>query len=245
MLSLFSSSDDKKSKQSKDQPSSNVKDAEKQHSFAEGLRLVRSALSARVTSRGGGKKDDLSISLYYLVSASTTAGAAYSTVFSIAPGSSSEFSSLAALYDEYICDGGDMQFQYRLGVAYTTNTGPDFPVWAYDPLDATALGSVVNGMQHKQHILTAGPGINVTAVGHFDAPQAVTKNGLFRFRWRTPPGVARRTTPTVQFGHEWADTADNTAVFGYLKPYLPVLGATGTYQFTTYLTLHCRFRCRS
>jgi hypothetical protein len=200
-------------------------------------------MMARRIGRPGRSNDGISIRLYFAFNYANSAGNPMNSVTSLIPGATSEFSALAALYDECICDGGTLHFASRSAVAYTTDTGPDLGVVAFDPLDTTALGSTVNGMQHSQHYLfgPAGTGLIVPS----PTPSATNSAGLHVFHWRTPLGPARRTTPTTQFGHEWSDTVDTTAAYGYLKWWYPSQGATGITATIGYVTLHMRFRCRS
>jgi len=192
-----------------------------------------------------GSLGEQKINLYYQLSLTTIAGAAFTGTFAVSPSLSSEYADVANLYDEIIVDSGRMQFLHRndLDTPYTTDTGVEAWVWAYDPLDSNSLSSTLNGMQHSQHFLfappTSGPG------GFQGAPLAVNGSGLFSWSFHVPRSSARRTADAKVFGHDWSDTADTTAAYGYHKPYFASLGASGTVHMQCYITLHCRVRSRS
>lgn len=201
--------------------------------------LARSRLNGRAPMK------ETKINLYFELQWKQTAGAAFTSTYAITPSLASEYSDVASLYDEIIVDGGSIQFLGRTDAdtAYTADTGPQACVVAYDPLDNGALGSVLNGMQHSQHLLFAPP--TSGPLGFQCIPIAHSKRGLMTFRWSTPSGPARRTGVATAFGHEWSDTIDSSVAYGYLKPYLSVQGTLGFMVFEVYATLNCRVRCRS
>jgi len=202
-------------------------------------RLRDSRTIAMVGRRGGSRKIQVQrIDLPILYSFTTTAGATYTTPIAINPFDSSEYSSLAALYDEIIIDGASMMFTTAVSVGYTAQT-TQIGVWAYDPITSTALGSLVNGLQHSQKHVWAHLG-NATY-----NPTEFTRDGLRHFKWKTLPGSARSVTNTNVFGHDWTSTTETTAVYGYLKPYINPPGATGKHDFVVVVTLHARVRSRS
>ncbi len=182
--------------------------------------------------RPAGKLSETKINLYNELTLKQVAGTPFTATFAIQPGLSSEFADVANLYDEIRVLGGIAHFVIRTNgaTAYTTDTGVQACVLAYDPMDSTALGSVLNGLQHSQHLLFAPP---QGPLGFTAAPLPMTANGLFHFKWSVPNRSARRTgSAGVNFGaSDWSDTADNTATYGYFKPYIPSFGATGFVQW--------------
>jgi hypothetical protein len=188
---------------------------------------------------------EVKITLWYELQAKTSAATPFTQTYAITPSLSSEYSDVANLYDEIIVDDGRMQFLVRndSDVPYSSDTGIQAFVIAYDPLDSTALGSVLNGLQHSQHILFAPP---VSGPNGFQgAPLPHTKSGLYDFKWRVPKGTATRAAVATSLGHQWSDTADTTQNYGFFKMYFPSLGASGNVQMEMYCSINCRVRCRS
>jgi hypothetical protein len=172
---------------------------------------------------------------------STTAGAVYTTPFSIIPGVFNEYATLAALYDEVIVDGGVYEWTSTVTTNFTSNSGINRAVICFDPLLNTALATFSQGLQHMQHLQyqACNSGNPITL------PICMNKDGIMRFRWRTPRKNARTTSATTIFGHEWSSTADVNQIYGFLKWHIPVSGATGVITHDGTVTLDCRFRCRS
>jgi len=208
--------------------------------------LMKKALDVirvnRPFSRGRGKFNrEFPIRINFPLAFSTTAGAVFTTPFSIIPGVFNEYATLAALYDEVIVDGGVYEWTSTVTTNFTSNSGINRYLIAFDPLLNTALATFSQGLQHEQHMQYQGAnsGTPVTT------PQCHTPDGIMRFRWRTPRKVARTTSATTIFGHEWSSTADVNQIYGFLKWHIAVSGATGVVTHDGTVTLNCRFRCRS
>jgi hypothetical protein len=195
----------------------------------------------RAAMRGLGKRkrktDSVKIRLCKYVNLSASA-AAITTVIPIEPSSTSEWSAIAALFDEVKVTGADLLYQLNQA---TSPIGMALAVVSYDPLSATALGGVVNGCEFRQHQLTAAGDGNA---GSSVSPAPVNPAGLHQFTCRVPKGSARSTTSTATFGDEWSATADASDIFGWIKPYIESSGI-GTNYLTGMLYLHCEFRSRS
>jgi len=202
-------------------------------------------------SRGGrGQKlRPLSVKLFQSFSgagSTTVANTTYTTVLSMIPSGSAEFASLADLYDEFICDGGSIHFNSIQIAGGGAPVSASQWVWVFDPLNATALGSIVNGYQHAQHYVFSPP-TRFIAVGYSSEsqPYSVNRNGIHTFSWRIPAGSARSDSASTIYSGQWADTASTTATYGFLKPYWPATDLTSTHNFSFIVEYHCRFRSRS
>jgi hypothetical protein len=214
-------------------------------SVLEGTELKSSNLAVsngvRTVMRGLGKRkrktDSVKIRLCKYVNLSASA-LPVTTVIPIEPSSTSEWSAIAALFDEVKVTGADLHYQLNQA---TSPIGMALAVVAYDPLTATALGGVVNGCEFRQHqLIAAGDGNAGSSV----SPAPVNPAGLHQFTCRIPKGSARSTSSTATFGDEWSATADASDIFGWIKPYIESSGI-GTNYLTGMLYLHCEFRSRS
>jgi hypothetical protein len=209
------------------------------------MALLRAARPAapRMGRPNGGKNREFRTVLNYTSSFTTTAATDYVGVISIRPSNSSEYATLANIYDEIIVDGGRLDFSLSPVTTYTTNNGALRAVVAFDPIESAALSSLSNGLIHSQHFQFA----NAAALngGTIQTPLATNAHGYFTFKWRTPKGVARSTSATAAFGHEWSSTSDTASDYGYLKWYIPVPGATGTSTGYWTWTLNVRYRART
>lgn len=204
-------------------------------------RLVR-ASTARVSTRPGarGKMNEIRSILNFTGSFATTAATDYANNLNINPSLSTEYTSFSNIWDEMIVDSGKLEWTCQATTTFTTNNGAARAVVCFDPLDATVLGSLSNGLQHSQHKQF----VTSTAI-YQTFPLPENKDGYWTFRWKTPKGVARTTNSSVVFGHEWCSTSDTTDVYGYLKWFIPTGGATGVWTVHYTWTLNCRFRCRT
>jgi hypothetical protein len=185
-------------------------------------------------------KDGVKIDLFQDQSITSAANTNYVTVQSLAPANTGEFTSLAALYDEVIVDGFNIQYSFGTGVA--ANAGIYAGVLAYDPVESAPLGSILNGVQHAQHsyftMVVAG-NASVGTLCH--APR-----GVIKWNIRMNRSSARNQNDALVFGHDWSNVGGaSSAIYGYLKPYLTALPAAGTFLVSILTTFHCRFRCRT
>jgi len=190
------------------------------------------------------KADTVSITIYQTWNFMTTVSSNYTTVFAVAPVNSSEFVSLAALYDECIVDGGFLDFSH-VQISYPTSPAMAPSVIVFDPDNNSVLGSYLNGWQHTQKIHYHRPvyGNAATATGIASWP--TSRTGTMKFEWVTPPQSARVAADATVFGHDWSSTTDTNATYGFLKPFLSTGGTSEQSTFQGVVGLHMRFRSRS
>jgi len=199
------------------------------------------AMAPRVMS-GKGRQNEIKTILNYTNTFSTTAATDDKTVITLTLSNSTEWTSLIALWDEVIVDGGHFDFTSSVTTGFTTNNGALRAVVAFDPMDATSLGSLSNGMQHSQHLqFQSNNSAAVTTV----SPVCISSKGYHRLRFKVPRGSVRSSGSSAIFGHEWSSTGDASDSYGYIKFYIPSTGATGVYTIYWTWTLNCRFRCRT
>jgi hypothetical protein len=194
---------------------------------------------------GRSKQNEVRTILNYTNQFSTTAATDYKGVINLTLSDSTEWTSLAALWDEVIVDSGRLEFTITQTTNFTTNNGANRHVLCFDPLDASSLGSLSNGLQHSQHMTFSWAQTTTGLSSAMTVPVPMNKNGVFVFHFRIPKGSARTAGSSAIFGHEWSSTGDASDVYGYLKWYLPTTGATGVQTVYWTWTLNCRFRART
>jgi len=207
--------------------------------------LFRNTLSG--TAVGGKEYRGIAVTLPTSLDLAGSTNTTFTTVQQCKPSDAPEFASLANVWDECIVDG----FTYIFSSSCNLTPGGAFAnaqVIAWDPINSTALGSVVNGLQHQHHFLWNLPSCAAGASGPnvFPSPQPMTKNGFYTWKWKLPKGAGARSTQSATvYSGEWSDTSSTSTTYGYLKPYLPALGSGVTVYVTGYLFYHLRFRSRS
>jgi hypothetical protein len=214
---------------------------EERKAMAERAVIARQARGfVRGPGRSRGKASEVRTILNFTTSFTSVAATDNTTVISLTPSSSTEWAQFQNLWDEVIVDGGHIDFTYAVTTAYTTSNGATRAVCAFDPIDGVALGSLSNGLQHQQHLQFS------TAAGQLlTFPTIASPKGYWHFKWKTPRGFCRTSGALAAFGHEWSSTSDAADIYGYLKFYIPQVGATGVYVVYYTWTLDVRFRCRT
>jgi hypothetical protein len=160
----------------------------------------------------------------------------------LTPTSSSEWSSFSGLYDEYKVHGVTSKGIVSVaGTIANLNGGSELAVMAYDPVGSSALGATVDGCVYSQHHLSSAygnTGVSLTA------QSATTPPGLFSFGMKVPQGgfVADSATPTNVVGG-WSATSSTDSA-GYLKRYIPALGANIATNVLEILFFDVTFRNR-
>ncbi len=205
------------------------------------VQRLRVTIPSGLTMRraGGRKQETIPFRLPYITSFTTAAGAPYNVVIPMQPSAASEWSALSALYDEVIIDRIRVRWIDATETTYTTQT-PQIWVFAYDPIDNSAISSLTNGLQHSQNYCW-GKSVNQVS----QDPMSQTSSGLHTWDITVPRGTARSATNTAVFGHEWSSLGDPNDFYGFIKPYLNVLGNTGTTTFVVYIEYYGRFRSRT
>ncbi len=181
----------------------------------------------------------------------TTGGAGIlSAPLTINPSQSTEWTSLAALFDEYRCCSATLEYAIQAPAgALTTSGGTTFSpntlfVLGWDPSDNNPLGSVRQGTELQQHTLKAPSMRYAGAAGSYSG----VFEGLHRFHVQ----IAKYAQLNV-FGQstndspgQWKPTNNSTALAeGYLKPYCAtLLGTLNDTAVSGILYLRVEFRCR-
>lgn len=162
-----------------------------------------------------------------------------SQVNSLDPSSSSEFASLAALFDEYKCDGGHIDFNIgnMTNNALVPSANNAFFGLAYDATDNAALASmlaVAESFDHELFCVTSYYATNTFSGKNGDKPT--------RFSWRVPPGFVQNLG-TNSASDAWVAT-NNPISFGFLKCYHVDATVTATILAAGISYYSTRFRNR-
>ncbi len=191
----------------------------------------------------GGKSPEYPYTLVFNFSSTSGAAAAQAPVVDVRPGVTSEWAALIQLFDEVICDGGEVHF--RSYMTSTTNTNGVDMVMVYDPVIATALTSLNIGLEAFQHkgplAVAGGPGTTGNLLAQ---PNAVTPTGFWKMRWKTPRGPSVSNTGGADFSGTWSSTSVTTSTYGHLKMYVEA-PSVGTTSITGHFKMFCRFRSRA
>lgn len=152
------------------------------------------------------------------------------------PSLTSEWSTMAALFDEYKCLGGEVVVVYGNTLAAVGSapvTSNSLPVMAYDPDSSSAAASSLVLTQMSQHKIL--PNCSTTGVG----------DGLnHRFRWHVPRGTTIGAGSGGYPGTEWIVTGVTQGA-GYLLFYHVGTGNTAIDNGAGVVYFDLEFRCRS
>jgi len=179
---------------------------------------------AQMASRGKGKKGAGSMKglmkpqvvwLVQDIDVQSAANTAFVGNFGLTPGSATEFSAFAGLYDEYKCSEAKFVFS------------------------ATSLTSVAKGCEQAEHMLW-GCSFNTTTATVI--PQNVDSSGLWTFSPKVPKGAA--INALTELGQVWTSVTDATVNYGYVLAYLEALGGTGVSRLRGILYMKTWFRAR-
>jgi hypothetical protein len=171
-----------------------------------------------------------------------TSGASSSAQTVVPDTNTTEWSAFQALYDEYKVHGGTYKFFVPNSAPTPTGSGGlgtnEMLVMGYDPVDSTALTSVVNGCELSQHLLIAP-----SFVGFAQATGTTTAGGElfgyaavggkpFEFKWRTSPvqALSIQSGAISQSPGSWKaiQASGSNSPDGSLKMYSVLAASTGT-----------------
>ncbi len=204
----------------------------------EGASVVSTARPNGARGRVG-KVREMRTTLAVAYSVSSSANTAYTTVLGLTPTGSSEWSSFSGIWDEFKVEGVHQKYAVSAtGVAGAL--APALAVFAYDPGNTTALGSVADGCVFRQHALTLATG---ASAGNSPAGLGANPSGLFDFRIKPPGGTLLDSATATNVVGSWSLTS-STDTCGYLKPYIQALGSGVSAVVAGILYFDVRFRTR-
>jgi len=206
------------------------------------LELAVGALRAGL----GNKPIRIRLSAELLITTTVTSGVTNTIqnggTSSLSPTNCTEWSTMAALFEEYKCLGGEARFVYcnpSVGSTPPTVVANNLPVIAYDADDNTQATSSILLTQTAQHEVLGsimGPTLSTptTAGTHVD----------HRFRWRTPRGTAVGGGTTATPGTEWI-AVSGAQPAGYIKFYHVGTTVTAITTGAGFMYYDLEFRCRA
>lgn len=169
---------------------------------------------------------------------SSAGGAPQAPVFRIRPSDASEFTSLAALFDEYKCIAAANHCFIGRSTA-----GANDALWAgmaYDPQIVGAYSSVEQTIIAAQHM---GP-IQVNVPGASPAP--FTHTGAFDHFVKMPGGNQYEYGAVTGIGTgSWTDVQTTAVDYGYEKMYVTACSGGGVTTVDLIMVMYVLFRCRS
>lgn len=179
-----------------------------------------------------------------VLSGPTAANTALNAVHTLTPGSSGEFASFAALFDDW----RTTHVEVHHAVGFTVqSTGANSVVnnklctyaWAYDPVDNTALASTGDAMDYDARMapmLAGYDGVNT--------PGDFNKTGFHQLRVKIPAPVVDPGILSDLLDSNWVSVKDTAVIVGYGKVWVDPAGAATSSSAVTYYRFTCEFRSR-
>jgi len=221
------------------------------------LALIESELKvARSSIRAGLGDKPFKIILPVFKNMITGTSGGLQDVSPVDPSVATEFASLAALFDEYKCIGGEVHFNVNgLMPVATVSATLDSPmlVMIYDPVDATGITDIADGCQLEQKTIVpitccaaaAGTVLPTNGLGPNQA-----KIHKFKFHVPKQETLIFSAAGALVTGNGWQATITGSSLkpYGYCqswaRSFLMNGAATPTYVVSAMTYLHCEFRCR-
>jgi hypothetical protein len=217
-----------------------------QEAYDSELKMVRSVLGGMM----GSKPIPFMLPVLIQFSTTVTTGVV-NAVYSIVVTDSTEWTSLAALFDEYRFVSGRYDFVIItptvtaiLGTS-ALSTGSNASI-GYDPTDATSATSPNNILQLEQHKQWFPRIVPTATAGTYVGVYGSQNNRPFSFSWKTGQFAELTGNGGAVGPGMWKSTAGNVSTFpdGAIKPYY-ASGETTVkecYQGTMYWDVHFRSR---
>lgn len=168
----------------------------------------------------------------------------------ISPSDSTEYGSVAALFDEFKCMGGHVDFLYKNPNTFDLTTAADLktnsmPVIAYDTDNGTALTSTEQGCQLAQHELLNPVMVATSGGGAAFVNALVPAEGTrHHFKFRVPTGTMIGGS-VITIGDQWQTTAGTPSPVGFLKFYHVGSSITATVAGRGIFYYDAEFRCKA
>jgi len=172
------------------------------------------------------------------------------TVDPVQPNTLTEFTALAALFDQYRVTGGKSTinlYGYMLYDSQASGVCKPLLIIVYDPSDFVAVASVLAGSNVSQHKLLRVPVATAAVTGPLGFPDPQTQ--LHEFHWKTPPGILDSASVGSE-GGAWQATISGAQqlAYGTVKVYggTFVMSAAATATNIAYVLqqYNCEYRMR-
>jgi hypothetical protein len=163
-------------------------------------------------------------------------------VIAVDPSPISEFTTLAALFDEYRVVGGHVDLFTR-AVSNSSNGATVDPriVYAYDPSEVANLTTVVTALQLQHHVL-------MHAVSDTNSTTSISPSRVhYDFDYKVPPMALAAAGTNPATGENWQATTSSAYLpYGWTKAVgINFVQAAVTVGIAATHTYHVEFRCRT
>jgi len=152
--------------------------------------------------------------------ASTITTGVVNTTANITANNFVDFSTFALIFEEYRVVAGHYTFQATASAAFgastPANTGPNFGVLSYSQV-TSSLANVAAGWDDQQRTIIKMSSTQSGISDSLSNPQV--------FHYKIPPGVLSDPSTSFVGAGNWTLVADNTVIWGTLRPYCIVLSA--------------------
>lgn len=167
------------------------------------LKLLRTTARAALFNGFGTKLLKMKL---WIAETWATSGSNITGIVAADPSVVTEFASLAALFDEYRCVGGEAHIYVTCASDPATSTNDPRVIYAYDPAESVNLTTLVAGLQLQQHKLMYAYN------GTSSATPAQIPN-TYSFNWKVPAGVITTSgsAPVASSGN-WQPTDRKSVV---------------------------------
>lgn len=169
-------------------------------------------------------------------------GAALTTVNSLSPLGVQDYSSFAAVYD--LVRTEKIEVMVSLTTSAPINGVADWGI-AWDPANNGPYSSLTDVMSSLHHV---GP-VRISGGGVVTSPALRgTVDGFMKMSVKMPTGSNRVTADggaANLVGGGWMATGDTTSLIGWLKPYVPGVGAGITTTLVLWVKYFVEFRSRT
>jgi hypothetical protein len=191
-------------------------------------------VNPKVMNAMGRKLGKIKVVLVGNVVSTAVASAAQNPVDTLNANGALEYSSYAALYDEFKVNSIDCYL--HVSCTASSNTPIEFG-FVYDPANSGAYSAAEQSLATSQHIYGVLGSLTTNSI------QCVTKNGFVVKKLKVPRGPL---SSAAVAGNNWCPTSASTSntICGYGKFYVDSTAAGNSVLMRTYV-YHCEFRSRS
>jgi len=198
-----------------------------------------------------GKLNNLRTQIWLAFDNASSSATVLNTIINVRPSASGEFTSFAALFDEFRVHGGAVHFS-TWATGQTNLIVDVHGVLVYDPDDNTAYTSVTTALAASQKfgpfVITAVTDSSVAgSTARTAAPLPTSRTGCFVFKFKCSPGSHSTTGNSQQVvTGNWCSTniTNTQGDYGYIKPCIDAAGSTVT-DMKGYLMMDVEFRSRT
>jgi len=193
---------------------------------------------ARKQSINGAQHMAADVLLGQKISVTSASGVDLTTVSALQPGSSSGFSSFAAVFD--ICRCKAIRVHTQLFSSGTPTVFAATGAVAYDPSNDGVYSSVARVLEAKFHL---GPLKLGNLYGNV-APNAMSRSGFLTWKAKPQEDLFLSGVTSDLVGGQWFPSTSTSSIIGYLKPFIESPGSL-TSTLLMYVVYEMEFAYRT